>query len=146
MKLEPDESVIRRLLCCPASEFQPLSALIAGYAAIHVMKFAGAAVFCKNFVTFNIVEITLGQFPLTGKMGAPIHPQSQFMYFDVLDLLPTDLERLKTPLEFATPTPSRENALVALFGVSFLQQRIQQSVLSFVGMEATNVELLKVRS
>lgn len=33
---------------------------------------------------------------------------------------------------------------MALFGASFLQQRLQQSVLSFVGMEATNVELLKV--
>lgn len=40
-KPELDESVARHLLCCPASEFQPLSALIAGYAAIHVMKFAG---------------------------------------------------------------------------------------------------------
>lgn len=82
--------------------------------------------------------------PLTGKLGAPVHLQSQFLYFDVLSLLPTELEHLKTLSEFATPTPSRENALVALFGASFLQQRLQQSVLSFVGMEATNVELLKV--
>ncbi|KAF1332872.1 hypothetical protein FI667_g3379, partial [Globisporangium splendens] len=110
-----DEGVVKRFLSCPASEFQALSALVAGYASIQVMKF-------------------------TGKVGPLVCPQSQFMYVDMLSAVPLEIDVESS--EFATSIPKRESALVALFGSSLLQ-RLQQTVAALVGLEAVNIEILK---
>lgn len=141
---EVDEDIIRRLLCSPASEFHALSALIAGYAAIQVMKFTGVSLSDVFHVRTHtrFAHFKRHSVSSAGKMGAPLGPQSQFLYFDLLGIVPPEID--PRPAEFATSAPRRENALIALFGASFLQ-RLQQTVLSFVGLEAVNTEILKVR-
>lgn len=76
-------------------------------------------------------------------MGPLVHQQNQFLYFDILSILPASANERSVTSDFAMPTPTRENAVVALFGSPFLR-RVQQSVLSLIGTDATNIEVLKV--
>ncbi|TMW65760.1 hypothetical protein Poli38472_008402 [Pythium oligandrum] len=110
-----DEKLVGQLLRCSSSDFLPLSAVIAGYAAIDVLGFSGA-------------------------MGQRSYANCQFLAFDLLPFAPTVEEiKLDKPAGLHSAQPS---ALAAIFGSSALQ-RLRKASPLFIGFGPVCCETVK---
>lgn len=118
---------------CSSSEFQPLSTLVAGFAAIQALRFCGRLDLDRFLLATTIPDpVTLTQLTCTGKLGLPVTSLTsdtpcQLQFFDVLDVLPTrDHESVSM-----APTSGRGAGIDAIVGVA-ITLRVQSATVSFV--------------
>lgn len=68
---------------------------------------------------------------------------SQFLYFDILELVPENVGTKMIPMPKLQP--HRDRDLISLFGSSFAE-RLQATVPMFIGVDSVNTEVIKVQS
>ncbi|XP_061178892.1 ubiquitin-like modifier-activating enzyme 1 [Saccostrea echinata] len=110
---ELDEDVMREMAYTCRGDLCPLAAIMGGVAAQEVMK------------------------ACSGKFN----PVYQFMYFDALECLPADKDKVLTEAN-CKPTNSRTDGQVAVFGSEF-QEKIGNLRYFLVGAGAIGCEMLK---
>ncbi|XP_062579325.1 ubiquitin-like modifier-activating enzyme 1 isoform X2 [Saccostrea cucullata] len=110
---ELDEDVMREMAYTCRGDLCPLAAIMGGVAAQEVMK------------------------ACSGKFN----PVYQFMYFDALECLPADKDKVLTE-DNCKPTKSRTDGQVAVFGSEF-QEKIGNLRYFLVGAGAIGCEMLK---
>jgi ubiquitin-activating enzyme E1 len=111
LEVEFDDKLLKELSYQAAGDLNPMAAFFGGLTAQEVLK------------------------AVSGKF----HPIKQFMYFDSLESLPTNIERTE---ELCQPTGSRYDGQIAVFGQKY-QEKIANMKQFLVGAGAIGCEMLK---
>ncbi|KAK4454378.1 hypothetical protein QBC34DRAFT_158095 [Podospora aff. communis PSN243] len=111
LEVEFDDKLLKELSYQASGDLNPMAAFFGGLTAQEVLK------------------------AVSGKF----HPIKQFMYFDSLESLPTNIERTE---ELCQPTGSRYDGQIAVFGQKY-QEKIANMKQFLVGAGAIGCEMLK---